>query len=216
MPKQPLHPNRADAVAPPGERARLSRVISSSSTAPPVLLFKRRRSPSLSASPSPPRAQHSPPPRQPSPFSSFINPAQAAALLGWEPEVMLHFPSAPTPPPELPMPPPVVAARPPSPAPIPVFIAPPIPPSAAPLNDRIPQPRPASPREWTLAEVIERCTTYEQYRQHRPIGYARLTESWAVMDDALRKQLYKLRKQHFQQPLSAAYTHVRHYIQEHL
>jgi hypothetical protein len=212
MPKQPLHLNTADAVPPPGARAPLTRVISSSSTAPPVLLVKRRRSPSLSASPSPPPAQHTPPPRQPSPFSSsFINSAQAASLLGWQPEDLLHFPSSRTPSPVLPMPPPAVtvAAHPPSPAPISLSIAVPVPAPAAPLSD---PPRPASPREWTLAEVIERCTTYEEYLLHSPVGDARLRDSWAVLDAAVRKRHYKQQRE----PLPVAYTHVRAYIERQL
>jgi hypothetical protein len=56
-------------------------------------------------------------------------------------------------------------------------------------------PHPRSPRQWTLAEILERCTTYEEYLQHRPIGFSGLTESWAVLDKKVRQRHHKQPKE---------------------
>src|ERR1700733_8873105 len=78
--------------------------------------------------------------------------------------------------------------------------------------DPLPAPRPASPREWTLAELIERCATYEEYLQHRPIGYARLRKSWAVLDAAMRKRHYKQPRE----PWPVVFKRVRSYTERRL
>ena len=48
-------------------------------------------------------------------------------------------------------------------------------------------PPAADPSEWTLAQIVEHCTTYEEYVLHRPLGFERRgLESWTVMDRRIR------------------------------
>lgn len=201
-PKQPLHPNRANAVLLPA-RPLPARVSTSSTTAPLTPLTSRRRSPSPSASPSSPRVSRT----VTSPLT--LSPIRSEQVLEASPPVWrsLLLLSTPSPPPDastLPLPPPL-AVHPSPPSPVNPSVAPRISAQAAATPVHAPGPHPRPPCQWTLAEVIERCTTWEEYLQHRPIGFSALSESWAVLDAAMRKRHYKQPRE----PWPVVFTRVR-------
>ena len=210
IPKQPLHPNRADVVVSAVPAARLvptpRHVSGPSSTAPLLssLLTKRRRSPS-------PSSPLSPPPRgSPTSFlvefsSSPIRSAQPSSE-SWP---TWHSPSLPSssPPPAdpLPFPPFALGTSLPS---LPITL-----PAASHViahADACDAARP--PSQWTLGEIVGHCSDLEKYVRYRPIGYQRLTDTWAVLDERMRKRQYKKPKE----PQAAAFAHVRSYTETQL
>lgn len=198
LPKQPLHPNRATITA------ALPTPLStcSSSTVPPEHPTKRPRSPSLAATPSPPRT----------PFAvsghCHTNTDQEVRPLSSHSIVLPCLPSDSRPPAcfVLPLPPesPVDPSSPETSSVAPLVTAV-VFPSPAPSHSLQPQ----SPRHWTLAEVVERCTTWEEYLQERPVSFSGMSKSWAALDAAIRRRHYKMRNE--SRPL--AFAHVRSYMQ---
>jgi hypothetical protein len=74
-------------------------------------------------------------------------------------------------------------------------------------------PAPAPPaREWTLAQIIERCTTWEEFQFHRPTGSGQLMDTWERIDAAVRRRHSKQPRQHMRD----VYAHVHAYTWEHL
>ena len=67
-------------------------------------------------------------------------------------------------------------------------------------------------RKWTLAEIIEHCTTWEKYEYYRPVGYRRLGNGWAVLDEKIRKRCWK----HPKELKKDSFSHVRSYTQNQL
>lgn len=167
-PKHSLHPRTVD-VRPP-----LAPIVNAAPPPPPPppaiasptipnVPVKRRRSPSLSP---PPPLPHSPP--------SFDSPITHAARS--PSRIAQRSPSPPPVPPS----PPAAPSRPPVPVSDP---APPV--AAAPIA---PYP---NARTWTLQEILERCTTWVEYKHYRPSGFSGLDESWEVLDAAIRKRRNK-------------------------
>ena len=199
----PLHPNRAHAALPrpPSSVHSAAGTLLAAESTPPspastTLPTKRHRSPSSSPSPSP--ASPSPPRTPPPLLATAATTPSSSHIPPWQLESphtshsLLDLARA-SPPPDPSMP--LLTA----------FLAGDTVPTysvdaliASPLQVPqvlSPEPSPPSPRYWTLAEVIDRCTTWEEYQQHRPTGFSALQESWAVVDAAMRKRHHKQLKE---------------------
>ena len=224
----PLHHNRARTASPSVTAARsrspIARLLSAASPFPAFAAAtfkfastrpKQRRllSPSPSPSPYPPHSPRCSPPR-PYPASSLLFPAarfSPSPLSSNQPEPQSprHWTAllAESPPPDLPLQPPYAAVLPPP-------AAAPVP--AAPFH--MPAPDPPA-REWTLAQIIERCTTWAEFQYHRPAGSGQLVDTWERMAVAVRrlhsKQRKRQSKQH-RQCMEDVYAHVHAYTWEHL
>ena len=208
-PKEPLHRNRADVVLPPACPALASTLVyASSKTSTAALLNsspnKRRRSPSPSAPPSPPRF---------SPTSFLISTNESSGsepLLDsttWHSLLLLSSSPPPADPSTPLLLPPAFVDPSQSPSPVGIPTAPHAPSSLAPSHPSEPDMR--TPTQWTLAEIIKRCSTWEEYVRCRPIGYQRLVDSWALLDERIRKRRYKKPRESQQD----VFTHVRSYTQ---
>lgn len=215
-PKQPLHPNRADAIAPGRPSPAVQCVSTSSFTTAPLWVStpvaKRHRSRSPSASPSP-LLRASPTALVIS--TNTIRSEQQAFESSPTWHSLLLLSSSPLLPdlstPRLPPSPLVIPlSRPFSVSPVNLPAAPHVPAPTAPPP--VSGPDPPSPSQWTLAEIIENCTTWEEYVRYRPIGYARLRDSWAVLDERIRKRHYKQPRER----QADVFTHVRSYTETHL
>ena len=210
-PKLPLHPNRALAPAapPPTVNSPAGHAPAAERISSPLLSvtlpLKRVRSRSLPPSPSSPQT----------PTSNVLAPRSTPAssfILSWQPDSPLSPPclwtlARASPPPDPSISPLAASLAVTTPMCLVDASVPPLPPVP-----QISSPilRSSSPRHWTLAEVVKRCTTWEEYQQHRPTGFSALRESWAVVDAAMRKRHYKQPKESW----SVVFKRVRSNIQD--
>ena len=187
------------------------RVTSLSAAVAPI--SKRRRSLSPSASPSPPRVSPTFVLLSSSELDESSPAARSIVLLSsspppwgsWGPANTSHTSTS------SPHPDPLGPSRQPSPIHQDDFTASPVPVPAALSHAAVPSP-PTLPRLWTLAEVVEHCTSWEEYVRCRPVGYRQLSSGWAVFDERIRKRRYK----HPREAQSDVFAHVRSYTQQYL
>jgi hypothetical protein len=175
--KQPLHPNRASAPPPPPPP-----------TAHPLTVLVHKDHDPIQRSAPPPSSPLLSPPLSPSPKRTrrrVSTPPLPLSLQFHTPVVINASPP--------PLPVATILTESPSPIPSPALTPPP---TRQPISEHPPPqyvhpslfPSYPDPREWTLAEILERCRTHAVYLQYRPSGYTGLVKSWEVLDAAVRKR----------------------------